>query len=70
VVGNSELIAKSFYEKAGPQREATFVEPMECLAVTKLPSGPEWVYEIKLDGYRALAITICPHLPMRYPSCH
>jgi bifunctional non-homologous end joining protein LigD len=29
---------------------------MECLAVTKLPDGPEWVYELKLDGYRALAI--------------
>jgi bifunctional non-homologous end joining protein LigD len=29
---------------------------MECLAVTKLPDGPEWVYEIKLDGYRAIAI--------------
>src|SRR5215469_7394264 len=39
-----------------PSREADFVEPMECLAVTKLPEGPEWVYEIKLDGYRALAI--------------
>jgi ATP-dependent DNA ligase len=39
-----------------PNREAGFVEPMECLAVAKVPSGPEWVYEIKLDGYRALAI--------------
>jgi ATP-dependent DNA ligase len=39
-----------------PRREAEFVEPMECLAVTKLPGGPEWVYEIKLDGYRAVAI--------------
>jgi ATP-dependent DNA ligase len=39
-----------------PSREVGFVEPMECLAVAKLPSGPEWVYEIKLDGYRALAI--------------
>jgi DNA ligase D-like protein (predicted ligase) len=39
-----------------PQREAAFIEPMECLAVTKLPEGPEWVYEIKLDGYRAVAI--------------
>ncbi|HJY86204.1 MAG TPA: hypothetical protein VKE24_05145 [Candidatus Acidoferrales bacterium] len=29
---------------------------MECLAVTKLPDGPQWVYEIKLDGYRAVAI--------------
>ena len=39
-----------------PSREAGFVEPMECLAVAKLPDGPDWVYEIKLDGYRALAI--------------
>jgi ATP-dependent DNA ligase len=39
-----------------PHREATFIEPMECLAVTKLPEGPEWLYEIKLDGYRAVAI--------------
>jgi DNA ligase D-like protein (predicted ligase) len=39
-----------------PPRAAAFIEPMECLAVPKLPDGPEWVYEIKLDGYRALAI--------------
>ncbi len=29
---------------------------MECLAVAKLPDGAEWVYEIKLDGYRAIAV--------------
>jgi len=29
---------------------------MECLAVAKVPEGSEWVYEIKLDGYRALGI--------------
>jgi len=39
-----------------PGREAGFVEPMECLAVSKLPAGWDWVYEIKLDGYRAFAI--------------
>jgi DNA ligase D-like protein (predicted ligase) len=39
-----------------PRRQAAFLEPIECLAVPKLPEGPEWVYEIKLDGYRALAI--------------
>jgi len=39
-----------------PARSAAFVEPMECLAVSKLPEGPQWVYEIKLDGYRALGI--------------
>src|SRR6516162_2006216 len=39
-----------------PRREATFIEPMECLAVPKLPDDSNWVYEIKLDGYRALAV--------------
>jgi len=35
---------------------ARFIPVMECLAVSKLPEGPQWVYEIKLDGYRAGAI--------------
>jgi DNA ligase D-like protein (predicted ligase) len=35
---------------------ARFVEPMQCLAVAKLPEGPGWEYEIKFDGYRALGI--------------
>ena len=25
---------------------------MDCLPVSRLPEGPEWIYEIKLDGYR------------------
>ena len=29
---------------------------MECLLVSNLPEGPEWTYEIKLDGYRAQAL--------------
>jgi hypothetical protein len=29
-----------------PQREAAFIEPMECLAVPQLPDGSNWVYEI------------------------
>jgi DNA ligase D-like protein (predicted ligase) len=29
---------------------------MQCLAVAKLPEGPDWEYEVKLDGYRALGI--------------
>jgi bifunctional non-homologous end joining protein LigD len=33
-----------------------FTEPMECLAVKSLPDGSQWVYELKLDGYRAQAI--------------
>jgi len=39
-----------------PLRPAAFIEPMECLAVPRVPDGSEWVYEIKLDGYRALGI--------------
>jgi DNA ligase D-like protein (predicted ligase) len=39
-----------------PDKKAAFVEPMECLAVAKLPEGPNWLWEIKLDGYRAIAV--------------
>jgi bifunctional non-homologous end joining protein LigD len=39
-----------------PTRSAAFVEPMECLAVAKLTDGVQWLYEIKLDGYRAEAV--------------
>jgi bifunctional non-homologous end joining protein LigD len=35
---------------------AKFVEPMLCLAADKLPEGPAWQYEIKLDGYRAIGV--------------
>jgi DNA ligase D-like protein (predicted ligase) len=31
---------------------AGFIESMECLPVSKIPEGPQWTYEIKLDGYR------------------
>jgi DNA ligase D-like protein (predicted ligase) len=42
-----------------PSREhagAHFIEPMLCLAVSDLPSGPQWEYELKLDGYRAIGL--------------
>jgi len=39
-----------------PQKEIAFIEPMECLSVVKLPEGSQWFWEIKLDGYRALAV--------------
>ena len=35
---------------------ADFIEPMLCSTTSELPSGPEWSYELKLDGYRGLAI--------------
>ncbi len=39
-----------------PKKEAAFIEPMECQSVVKLPEGSQWLWEIKLDGYRALAV--------------
>jgi DNA ligase D-like protein (predicted ligase) len=42
--------------------KARFVEPMLCRSVDRLPEGPEWEYEIKFDGYRALAIKTGRHI--------
>ncbi len=39
-----------------PQSEMTFVEPMLAKPVSELPEGANWSYEIKWDGYRAVAI--------------
>ena len=39
-----------------PKTERSFVAPMECLSVSKLPESNEYIWEIKLDGYRALAV--------------
>lgn len=36
--------------------KATFTEPMLLLATHTLPEGANCIYELKLDGYRALAI--------------
>jgi DNA ligase D-like protein (predicted ligase) len=38
-----------------PKTKAGFVEPMDCLPVSKLPEGSQCLCEIKLDGYRAIA---------------
>ena len=39
-----------------PKRKPEFIEPMECALVSKLPEGPDWTYEVKLDGYRAIGV--------------
>ncbi|HEV3278439.1 MAG TPA: hypothetical protein VG860_16590, partial [Terriglobia bacterium] len=39
-----------------PRIPARFIEPMLLLRTEALPEGANWLYEIKLDGYRALAI--------------
>src|SRR3954454_7680184 len=39
-----------------PPGKVGFVEPMKCRLLEKLPEGDDWVYEIKFDGFRGLAI--------------
>ena len=41
---------------AATPAEPEFVEPMKCKLVSALPSAGDWVYELKFDGFRALAI--------------
>src|SRR5688572_16744325 len=41
---------------ASPKTRASFIEPMLLLRTESLPEGPNWLVELKLDGYRALAI--------------
>ena len=38
---------------------------MLCLSASSLPKGIEWEYELKLEGYRALAIKTAGKLLLR-----
>ena len=35
--------------------EPQFIDPMLLLRTDSLPSGEQWLYELKLDGYRVIA---------------
>jgi bifunctional non-homologous end joining protein LigD len=50
---------------------AEFVEPMLLLPTAELPEGNDWLNELKLDGYRALAFksSIGVHLRSRVKAC-
>ena len=39
-----------------PKASLEFIEPMLAKPVERLPAKGEWLYELKLDGYRALAM--------------
>jgi bifunctional non-homologous end joining protein LigD len=39
-----------------PRTPAGFMAPMLAKLTTALPEGEDWQYEVKLDGYRALAV--------------
>jgi bifunctional non-homologous end joining protein LigD len=38
-----------------PKAQATFIDPMLLLRTEKLPEGNAWLYELKFDGFRAIA---------------
>jgi len=52
-----ERRAERLADRKGRAVPATgqFIEPMACLAVASLPAGSGWEYELKFDGYRAIA---------------
>src|SRR5262249_28758993 len=35
--------------------KASFIPPMLLVRTDKLPEGEDWLYELKLDGYRSVA---------------
>jgi bifunctional non-homologous end joining protein LigD len=51
--------------KSMPTAKAAFIEPMLLLRTEALPEGAEWIYELKLDGYRALAIKAAAKVQLR-----
>src|SRR3979411_2423277 len=48
-----------------PKAKATFIEPMLLLRTGALHEAAEWLYELKLDGYRALAINSAGRVQLR-----
>lgn len=49
------IVAKTVKWKRA-QMIAAFIGPMVPILMEKLPEDPDWLVELKLDGYRALAI--------------
>ena len=62
---HAALTVTSYHARVAPTpktRRGLFVTPMAALSVKKLPEGDEWLYELKLDGYRALLLKDGKHL--------
>ena len=57
----SRVVKRSAWRAVKPSRSrrnsplATFIRPQLSQPVEKPPSGPQWLHEIKLDGFRMAA---------------
>ena len=51
----SKAHARSSLPKPNHSTSAQFIEPMLLVRTDCLPSGEQWLYELKLDGYRVIA---------------
>src|SRR3954467_5884721 len=52
---NTSASASGARSTTSRKTSARFIEPMLLLRTDSLPSGEQWLYELKLDGYRAIA---------------
>ena len=53
---NRKRPASSSADGASPRdSSARFIDPMLLLRTDSLPDSDQWIYELKLDGYRAIA---------------
>jgi ATP-dependent DNA ligase len=60
--------AVPYTDAVQPHRtQAGFIAPMLLASADPLPEGPDWAYELKLDGYRAIGFKSngTPHLRSR-----
>lgn len=48
-----------------PNIKARFIGPMLLQRAEKLPEGSSWIYELKLDGFRAQAVKTGGHVHLR-----
>jgi bifunctional non-homologous end joining protein LigD len=55
-IETSERRANREKLKGAPRGKISFVSPMKCRLLKTPPKGDGWIYEIKFDGFRALAI--------------
>src|SRR6185437_9356914 len=57
-----QQVEKIVTESRLPKRKVEFVEPMKAVLVDSLPRGEDWIYELKFDGVRALALKRGKHI--------